>query len=78
MWFCCLLGAACVLFGIDGIYTSFSQEASSVRFEWLGFGYVRCCGHGGCVRCSGRKVIPLVGKFSSLFDQALHALSICL
>ena len=40
MWFCCLLGVACVLFGIDGIYTSFSQEASSVRFEWLGFGYV--------------------------------------
>jgi hypothetical protein len=39
-WFCCLLGVACVLFGIDGIYTSFSQEASSVRFEWLGFGYV--------------------------------------
>ena len=40
MWFCFLLGVACVLFGIDGIYTSFSQEASSVRFEWLGFGYV--------------------------------------
>lgn len=40
MWFCCLLGVACVLFGIDGIYTSFSQEASSGRFEWLGFGYV--------------------------------------
>ena len=40
MWFCCALGVACVLFGIDGIYTSFSQEASSVRFEWLGFGYV--------------------------------------
>jgi hypothetical protein len=40
MWFCCLLGVACVLFGIDGFYTSFSQEASSVRFEGLGFGYV--------------------------------------
>src|SRR5580700_4621827 len=40
MWFCCLLGVACVLFGIDGIYAIFSQEASSVRFEWLGFGYV--------------------------------------
>ena len=36
-----LLARGSVLsFGIDGIYSSFSQEASSVRFEWLGFGYV--------------------------------------
>ena len=40
MWVCCVLGVGCVLFGIDGICTSFSQQASSVRFEWLGFGYV--------------------------------------